>query len=114
MWSLGCILGQLINATPQYKGFKQAKDFQHCLFDGDSCYPISPYVDEQEENEDVNQFSFKDQLGEIMKQIGPLSETDKSFIDDKNKLDYVDMFQDLIDNGEDGKSTYVPLRKYFS
>lgn len=27
MWSLGCILGQMINATPQYKGFKQAKDF---------------------------------------------------------------------------------------
>jgi len=71
MWSLGCILGQLINATPQYKGFKQAKDFQHCIFDGDSCYPISPCKVENQD-EDVNAFSFKDQLGEIMKKLGPI------------------------------------------
>lgn len=66
MWSVGCILGQLINATPQYKGFKQAKDFQQCLFDGDSCYPISPCNNPEDEKahssseEDVNQFSFND------------------------------------------------------
>lgn len=108
MWSAGCIMAQLINATPQFRGNRDTKDLQKCLFNGDSCYPISPMIDEGSNEEEVNSFSFKDQLGEIMKKLGPLKETDISFIDDGMKRDYVDMFQDHIQKGEsgDGKSAY--------
>ena len=37
-----------------------------------------------------------------MKKIGPLAETDISFIQDKNIIDYVNIFQDQIEMGEDG------------
>lgn len=48
-----------------------------------------------------------------MKKLGPLQEKDKSFIHDKNIIDYVNIFQDQIEIGEDGKSAYEPLTEYF-
>lgn len=55
---------------------------------------MSPYKDENNEQEklDVNFFSFNDQLGEIMKSLGPLQDNDKSFLNEQGKLEYIDTF----------------------
>ena len=63
---------------------------------------MSPYKDENNGKEklDVNFFSFNDQLGEIMKSLGPLGENDKSFLNEQGKLEYINTFSGLIENGD--------------
>ena len=35
-----------------------------------------------------------------MKSLGPLGDNDKSFLNEQGKLEYIDTFQGLIENGE--------------
>ena len=68
MWSLGCILGELIKFSDPYRA--ETKDFP--LFRGTSCYPLSP-CDEMlsQEKSDKHIVSSKDQLNVILEALGP-------------------------------------------
>lgn len=81
---------------------------EHYLFEGDSCYPLSPisqdmqYSDDQNgsgSNEDAGKtaFSANDQISKILEKLRPLSCSDTKFIDNKGKLEYLEYFMSFID-----------------
>jgi hypothetical protein len=92
---MGCILGELLTLTPRYQKVREKKEangiVEHYLFEGDSCYPISPMnqedVVEQDQQDDgeaedgKTAFSSNDQIAKILSKLGTLSKKDKSFID---------------------------------
>lgn len=54
LWSVGCILGEMLNFTDEYKksGVKINNRF---VFEGTSCFPLSPCQEMREsEDQDVN------------------------------------------------------------
>ena len=54
IWSIGCVLGEMLNFTDDYKaaGIKTEDRF---VFEGSSCFPLSPCQEMREsENNDVN------------------------------------------------------------
>ena len=68
MWSMGCVLGELVNYTDQYQvNGVTAKD--RVLFPGTSCFPLSPFVDPQEGQDHCN-VSSNDQMIKIIEVIG--------------------------------------------
>lgn len=46
IWSIGCILGELLNFSDYLKGTGRAP-LKRVLFISDSCYPLSPHKDVQ-------------------------------------------------------------------
>lgn len=58
MWSTGCIFGELLAFTEQFSGH---------LFEGSSCFPISPCVDgKEEEPNEVSLVEKEDQIVKIL------------------------------------------------
>ena len=58
---------------------KKSKDLdERFLFQGKSCYPLSPLAKTKEN--DFGSKSQKDQLNEIISKIGPLEDKDYGFI----------------------------------
>ena len=41
MWSLGCVLAEMISCTKQYRQIFKSAD-ERFVFEGSSCYPLSP------------------------------------------------------------------------
>lgn len=48
MWSLGCVLAELMAVSSVYKP-KAHKD-DRILFPGNSCFPLSPFPNPDEDN----------------------------------------------------------------
>lgn len=48
MWSVGCILAEMLKTTDSYQGKKDEEEqgeFSRVLFTGTSCFPLSPCED---------------------------------------------------------------------
>lgn len=81
IWSLGCILAELIRKVEN----GSSKRGVSCLFNGSSCYPISPCAEPQTDHQMV---SSNDQLIKILEILGKPSQEDLSFIGDENIMNY--------------------------
>ena len=92
MWSLGCILYELIlYAIKDDKTF-DCKDFQKIryLFQGGSCFPLSPCKTTNNiEAGQNNQVGKTDQVKVILKTLGLQSDSDLSFITSNHAVRYV-------------------------
>jgi serine/threonine protein kinase len=64
MWSVGCVLGELLGFTDKYR----APDMRQ-LFMGDSCYPTSPCA---QSKKDIIKLGKNDQMIKILEKIGPV------------------------------------------
>lgn len=101
LWSLGCIIHELIQYLQYNKGehhFK--KEFQRLryLYQGNSCFPLSPCEKNDDEKdkkdgdkseEKVHVISKDDQNLVILKDLGVQSEQDLSFLTSKHAINYV-------------------------
>ena len=98
LWSFGCIIYELL-VYYQYDGDpKHKKEFQkqRYLFQGNSCFPLSPCVKDKNEDKDKKEkdpddkkyhvISRKDQVKVILKDIGQQSEKDLSFITSEHAI----------------------------
>lgn len=83
MWSLGCILGQMLNCIDN----KAVEESQQILFKGDSCYPISPLPMSYDGSQQP--ISSNDQLFRILKVLETPDELDQSFISDQETREYL-------------------------
>lgn len=81
LWSLGCILSELIYCSKEYSKFNQ-KLHERILFKGDSCYPMSPIDQKSREDDDTACVSEHDQLKLILGVIGDQDSNNLSFISD--------------------------------
>ena len=89
MWSLGCILGELISYSNPYRS-KESIKAGLAIFKGSSCFPLSPYEAMQKNRDKKAQvISKNDQLNVILESLGPQTKESLEFIDDKAALDYV-------------------------
>lgn len=115
-WGAGCIMGELMKLTPRYTlGYQlQAKEngkwIDTNLFGtGDSCYPMSPCLDMITSKKTV--YSQDDQFGLIILKLDSLKEEDKDFIDGQSKENYLNYFQNFVEN--DMVTRTDPLRTQF-
>lgn len=75
MWSLGCIIGELIrfsNITKNYGPLSNMMNEQRYLFPGTSCFPNSPCQEMLENGHHI--ISETDQMLVILETIGAVSE----------------------------------------
>lgn len=82
MWSLGCILGELLRCSEPYTSLVDPSRLNRLvknrvLFGGTSCFPLSPI---ENKNSKANVVSIDDQLIKIHKTLGQQSADDTSFI----------------------------------
>ena len=86
MWSLGCILYEMVHSTYKELPLKERHPFQ-----GDSCYPLSPIQkqDNDDENNDINIISKRDQMLCIMRVLGDQNSNDLSYITNKKAKKYI-------------------------
>lgn len=82
MWSLGCVLAELLFASEDYQGQKRSGD-DRFLFQGNSCFPLSPF-----DAGDKSLISKDDQLLKILKLLGKQTGEDLSFIANMDILEY--------------------------
>ena len=89
MWSMGCVLGEMLNFTDDYKksGVKIGDRF---LFEGSSCFPLSPCQEMRDaQDADVNIVSRHDQFLYILKLLGDPSDVlNESFLTVQPAVDY--------------------------
>lgn len=90
MWSIGCILFELLQATKLMK----MEEHNPVLFPGNSCYPLSPIIDREESQK--NNFNKlyvdkDDQLIKIVQKLSDLDNHDLSFISDEKGREYVEI-----------------------
>lgn len=71
MWSLGCVLAELIFCTRKYKKKAQKTVGPQRLFRGSSCFPLSPSSEmSKSAKQDENIVSNNDQLIKILEVLG--------------------------------------------
>ena len=92
MWSVGCILYELLYVCKDYTGestdLKKQVDLRY-PFRGTSCFPLSPCEKAYEgKSQNTNIISQDDQLIKINQVLGKLSPEDLSFIQNKNAQQY--------------------------
>ena len=78
MWSLGCILYEMLAVSQTYNNKSDFKASERHAFKGDSCYPVSPLDPEAE-----GAISQNDQLQKIP-EFMTLSKLDYSHLSDQN------------------------------
>ena len=71
MWSFGCILYELIkySTRPENQAITDFIGKERFLFQGTSCFPLSPVKNENGDN--TNVISSNDQMNIILKGLGP-------------------------------------------
>mmetsp|Transcript_11663 Transcript_11663/g.19691 ORF Transcript_11663/g.19691 Transcript_11663/m.19691 type:complete len:137 (+) Transcript_11663:668-1078(+) len=50
IWSLGCILAELLYCSMEYTKQKEFDNKKRFIFQGDSCFPISPQKNQNDKN----------------------------------------------------------------
>lgn len=88
MWSMGCILYELIITK-----LDQNKD--RILFRGTSCYPLSPV--KEFSDEEFPEIEDTDQMKVILSHLRELDEMDLSFIQEEESLQFVHNMQKSVD-----------------
>ena len=79
MWSLGCVLAEMLHCTTEYKNSRQPE--KRFFIPGTSCFPLSPCAEMLEsKRQDVNIVSNHDQLKMILEKLGKQDENDSSFL----------------------------------
>ena len=102
MWSVGCILAEMLNVTDSYQR-REGGEFSRVLFTGTSCFPLSPCEEMlSQQDEQFNVVSFDDQLVKIIQNIGQIDESDASFISEPTAKDYFDTVNN--ENGYDSNN----------
>ena len=92
MWSFGCILYEMFRYTIKESKFDE-RQFQkeRYLFQGKSCYPLSPVKNQNGEAEKGKNCVDKlDQVNIIVKGLGANSTNDLSFLTSEHAVKYVD------------------------
>ena len=84
IWSLGCIMGQMMSQIFLEKSSKRA------FFRGNSCYPLSPADETLQRVKGSDYVAKKDQILAIIKNLGHPSHFDQSFISDDQALTYLE------------------------
>ena len=89
IWSLGCVLAELIFCTRKYKNKGQKMVGPRRLFRGSSCFPLSPSSGISNfTNQDENIVSNNDQLIKILEVLGHQDSSDLSFVTEESALNY--------------------------
>ena len=100
LWGIGCILYELLFFTlindQSQKYIKSEFQNKRFLFQGDSCFPLSPTNKEDGSSAKSHLVSKKDQVKVIIKTIGPQSDKHLSFISNANAITYVKDMQNSI------------------
>lgn len=81
MWSVGCILGELLGCLQDQINPKRNI---RILFNGHACYPLSP-----KKEDPSSQHRITDQIEAIIKKVGFPSPADQSFIKEQPTLSYL-------------------------
>lgn len=90
MWSVGCILGEMLNVTDSYQR-REGGEFSRVLFTGTSCFPLSPCEEMlSQQEEQFNVVSYDDQLVKIIQNLGHIDASDANFISEPTAKDYFD------------------------
>ena len=92
MWSLGCILFEMIYVSTDYCNSKNYNVHKRYAFQGDSCYPLSP-----KNEEDESHISDQDQMIQILR-YKQLSDHDRSFCTNIEQIEYMDSISQVIKN----------------
>jgi len=75
MWSFGCILYELLRNSTRRIDFSNVEQFQiqKILYPGNSCYPISPIkeINEDGNMQDKQSVDDQDQINLILKSLCP-------------------------------------------
>ena len=88
IWSLGCILGEMMLSTAPYNDKKGYMVKNRVIFRGESCYPISPVVvDEQTEGNLVIEEG--DQMVKICERLNIDLKHDLTFLTEENQQMYI-------------------------
>lgn len=85
IWSAGCIVSELLYCQDVYIA-KGASPSERYLFQGDSCFPLSPVKNSK--GEDKPAVSPSDQLRVILQALGKQKKGDLSFIADPRAHQY--------------------------
>ena len=88
IWSLGCILYELLLFSLASTNPELVPTIVNALFPGDHCYPLTP-KNPKKSNEDT-----KDQLRTILETLGP--QNDLSFIESKAGQQFVEGIQKTL------------------
>lgn len=86
IWSVGCIFGECINFSDEMKKAGKVSE-NRVLFQGTSCYPISPCLELQEGN-GPTKISENDQFIKILEVMGQRNEEELSYLTDQNGFIY--------------------------
>jgi len=89
LWSLGCILVELIQCSDEYNTSSKANHNRY-LFKGTSCYPLSPQLDESKvDYQEGVPMEETDLLRLILNVLGEQNSKDLSFITKKHYKNHV-------------------------
>lgn len=91
VWSVGCIFGECINFSDDMNGIGRAPE-KRVLFQGSSCYPISPCL-ELQNGAGPTKISENDQFIKILEVLGQRSDEDLSYLTDQNSFIYTNQVQ---------------------
>lgn len=109
LWSLGCILAELLHCSEQYSQDKKFRQNERFIFPGSSCFPLSPCQEmmsalktkkqdkskisheQSGEKEVVNIVSQNDQMIKIIEVLGARdTDLDYSFVEDESVMKYLE------------------------
>ena len=93
MWAIGCIMGELFAMIKQPGASSTFLDRQP-LFQGQSCFPLSPTMKKFEEIKGFPMTN-SDQLSKIFSLLGTPSKEDRSFVTDEKAIEYLGSFKSM-------------------
>lgn len=99
LWSLGCLLSSVFQKTVR------GKDDLTILFNGDSCFPLSPVEQGSDETEQC-QITNNDQMVKIVKVLH-VTKKDTSFIEQEGAIHYMDQ---IITNAKDDYNNQMEIK----
>ena len=84
IWSLGCILAEMISCSTPYINNKKYKLENRIVFSGTCCHPISPFIGNESEAYNAKQLSIdeNDQIFKITNKIELDHDLDLSHLDE--------------------------------
>ena len=91
LWSFGCIIFELLQYVQKNKEtFYDDFQVKRYLFQGGSCFPLSPCKKKQAESDKKqNVIGTTDQVKVILESIGAQTEEDLSFVSSNHAIQYI-------------------------